>query len=55
MVGVLGLAAWLLSRLLGPRIKRRDLDQRPAGPVPEREMPMADTPVILDTGGHDDP
>jgi hypothetical protein len=49
MLGALGVFLWLLGGFLG-RPARQAHDAPSAGPNPEAEVPVADTPIIIDTG-----
>ena len=50
LLGALGIFVWLLRGFIGPPTRREPDDARGAAPHPETDVPMADTPIISDTG-----
>ena len=50
MVGALGVFVWLLRGFVGRPVRRQPDDVRPPAPNPETDVPIANTPIIIDTG-----
>ncbi len=50
LLGALGIFIWLLRDFMGPPTRPAPDDVRGAVPHPETDVPMANTPVISDTG-----
>jgi hypothetical protein len=50
MLGALGIFVWLITSFMGPPTRRAPDERSGAAPHPETDVPMADTPVISDTG-----